>query len=115
MKKRIIDYRLRIDSILTNNPEETDWQSLMEEHLTQIAFFQHERLVHLIVTLLVAVVAMMAFGMALSSPGIFIGILVLLLIVLLAAYILHYYTLENEVQKMYSQYDKILEHINKKR
>lgn len=95
--------------------EKTDWKCLLEEHLTQIAFFQHERLVHLIVTALVAIVAMMAIGMALSSPSIFVGILVLLLIVLLAAYILHYYTLENEVQKMYTQYDKILEHINDKK
>ena len=32
-----------------------------------------------------------------------------LLMVLLIPYIRHYYILENEVQKMYAQYDRILE------
>lgn len=115
MKKRIIDYRAKIDRILEEKLGETDWDALLKEHLNQIAFFQHERLVHLIVTALVAIVAMMAIGIAISTPGLFVGILVLLLVILLVAYILHYYTLENEVQKMYTQYDKILELINKRR
>jgi len=37
--------------------------------------------------------------------------LTLLFLVLLLPYIMHYYTLENEVQKMYVQYDRILEHL----
>jgi hypothetical protein len=35
-------------------------------------------------------------------------LLVLMLLVLLVPYIMHYYLLENEVQKMYRQYDAIL-------
>ena len=38
-----------------------------------------------------------------------------LLLVLLIPYIGHYYTLENEVQKMYQQYDEILIHIRAKK
>ena len=34
--------------------------------------------------------------------------------ILLVPYILHYYTLENEVQKLYEQYDEILKFIRKK-
>ncbi len=37
--------------------------------------------------------------------------LTLLFLVLLIPYIMHYDTLENEVQKMYVQYDRILEHL----
>ena len=36
-------------------------------------------------------------------------VLTLLFLVLLVPYIMHYYTLENEVQKMYTQYDEIFE------
>jgi len=38
-------------------------------------------------------------------------VLTLLFLVLLVPYIMHYYTLENEVQKMYNQYDEILNHL----
>ena len=34
-----------------------------------------------------------------------------ILLVLLVPYIMHYYLLENETQKMYEQYDKILKRI----
>jgi len=39
-------------------------------------------------------------------------VLTLLFLVLLVPYIMHYYTLENEVQKMYTQYDEILKHLS---
>ena len=38
-------------------------------------------------------------------------VLTLLFLVLLVPYIMHYYTLENEVQKMYTQYDEILKRL----
>ncbi len=52
MKKRIINYRLKIDNLLANPDKisKEEWKKILQEHLTQIAFFQHERLVHLIVT-----------------------------------------------------------------
>ena len=39
-------------------------------------------------------------------------VLTLLFLVLLVPYIMHYYTLENEAQKMYTQYDEILKHLS---
>ena len=49
MKKRIINYRLKIDNLLANPDKisKEEWKKILQEHLTQIAFFQHERLVHL--------------------------------------------------------------------
>ncbi|MBT9700957.1 hypothetical protein GPK75_07675 [[Eubacterium] rectale] len=94
MKKRIINYRLKIDNLLANPDKisKEEWKKILQEHLTQIAFFQHERLVHLINPMLL--------------------VLTLLFLVLLVPYIMHYYTLENEVQKMYTQYDEILKHLS---
>lgn len=47
-----------------------------------------------------------------SASGPALLALTVLLLVLLIPYIRHYYILENEVQKMYGQYDKIWERIH---
>ena len=111
MKKRIINYRLKIDNLLANPDKisKEEWKKILQEHLTQIAFFQHERLVHLIVTVTFAILTMMSIIM-ISNPMLL--VLTLLFLVLLVPYIMHYYTLENEVQKMYTQYDEILKHLS---
>ena len=112
MKKRILTYRKYIDSLLASE-KQYDWKYIKQEHITQVAFFQHERLVHLIVTVTFAVLELLtvcayvivgALDSTLSFPLL---ILALLIIVLLIPYIKHYYLLENEVQKMYVQYDRI--------
>ena len=115
MKKRIISYRLKVDSILSNPgsiPPER-WTEILQEHLVQIGFFQHERLIHLIVTVTFAILTLMSFvaSLVVGMPALL--ALTLLFVVLLIPYIMHYYTLENEVQKMYVQYDRILEQIHK--
>lgn len=112
MKKRILTYRKYIDFLLASD-KQYDWKYIKQEHITQVAFFQHERLVHLIVTVTFAVLELLtvcayvivgALDSTLSFPLL---ILALLIIVLLIPYIKHYYLLENEVQKMYVQYDRI--------
>ena len=75
----------------------------------QISFFQHERLVHLIVTVTVAILTLMSAGIFIATSYVPVIMLFTLLMVLLVPYIMHYYTLENEVQKMYAQYDRMLE------
>ena len=109
MKKRIVGYRKRIDALLAQPLQRTDWDAVLREHLTQISFFQHERLIHLIVTVtfaLLTVIALAIYCIACYMPML---PLIILLLVLLIPYIGHYYTLENEVQKMYVQYDTILD------
>ena len=103
MKKRILTYRKYIDFLLASD-KQSDWKYIKQEHITQVAFFQHERLVHLIVTVTFAVLELLT----LSFPLL---ILALLILVLLIPYIKHYYLLENEVQKMYVQYDRIAQKV----
>lgn len=116
MKKRILTYRKYIDFLLASD-KQSDWKYIKQEHITQVAFFQHERLVHLIVTVTFAVLELLtvcayvivgALDSTLSFPLL---ILALLIIVLLIPYIKHYYLLENEVQKMYVQYDRIAQKV----
>lgn len=114
MKERIIGYRKRIDALLAQPAEGTDWEAVLQEHLVQVSFFQHERLVHLIVTVTFAILTMLALAIYCIAEYMPMLALIVLLLVLLIPYIGHYYTLENEVQKMYAQYDEILRHVMEK-
>lgn len=107
MEKRILNYRKHIDALLEKKGE--NWRQLLEEHLIQIGFFQHERLIHLIVTVTFAIMEIIAIVATVMSGYIWLFALDFVLMVLLIPYIRHYYILENEVQKMYAQYDRILE------
>ena len=106
MEKRILNYRKYIDELLQK--DNLDWDEVIREHLIQVSFFQHERLIHLIVTVTFAILEIIVIGLCVTafSPGL--GILALALLVLLIPYIRHYYILENEVQKMYAQYDRMV-------
>ncbi len=107
MEKRILGYRKYIDELLQR--EDLDWEEVIREHLIQVSFFQHERLIHLIVTVTFALLEVITIALCVTafSPGV--GLLAIALLVLLIPYIRHYYILENEVQKMYFQYDRMAE------
>ena len=109
MRKRLKKYLAFIQGINISDLPEPEKSYLRENLLTQIGFFQHERLVHLIVTLTVAVLTLLAVLGALAWPGIYLFILLGLLVLLLIPYIIHYYILENGVQKLYEYYDKTVE------
>lgn len=111
MEKRIISYRKYMDSLLEK--DDNDWEFLRREHLVQIQFFQHERLIHLIVTALFALMEIISVIATVATGYLWLLVLVAVLMVLLVPYIRHYYILENEVQKMYAQYDIIINKGNK--
>ena len=85
--------------------DDLDWDEEIKKHLVQISFFAHERLVHLIVTVLFALMTVGCILYLNFTGNIVILLLVIALFVLLIPYIMHYYLLENSVQRMYDQYD----------
>lgn len=117
MEKRLTEYLRYIEAAVREIQETEDgggvqdkeekMQEMMRDLLIQIAFFAHERLVHLIVTITFAILTMLAVvGMLVSGQSVLIA-LILLLMVLLVPYIRHYYILENGVQKLYRFYDEL--------
>lgn len=116
MKKRLSDYIEKIDLRLQSDMPDTDWDKVLDEHLVQIGFFQHERLAHLIVTVSFGVFLVLIAGLlfAVDDFHTFGGVLVLFLIiaVTLVFYVMHYFFLENNVQKLYDQYDELLKKQN---
>lgn len=76
-----------------------------EEMLVKIEFFQHERLIHLIITLFY-VLMFLVFLVLISISYIFI-IPSALLMVFVIFYIIHYFVLENGIQYLYKLYDTV--------
>lgn len=106
MADRIKQYMVYIDKLLETE-EELDWEEEMKKHLVQIAFFAHERFIHLIVTVLFAILTFLVFLYTFDHFSIPMILLIIILVGLLASYIRHYFLLENSVQDMYEQYDKM--------
>lgn len=85
-------------------------QNTLSFHLIQIGFLQHERLVHLIVMLFIALSTLICLALyLLFNLWLFMAAFGLLLLLTLF-YILHYYKLENTVIQWYWVYD---EHIKR--
>ena len=109
VKERILNYMAYIDQLLADDAgkNEEDYEKIMEEHKLQLTFFMHERLVHLLVTLTFALLAFATFFALVFAFQPVLVVLFIALLVLLVPYIMHYYLLENGVQKMYRQYDEM--------
>ncbi len=107
MGKRLKDYLKKMEHMEMENMTEEEKEKVMKDLLIQIGFFQHERLIHLIVTVIFALLTMLSILGAAFLQQISMFLLTILFLVLLAPYIMHYYLLENGVQKLYTYYDKL--------
>ena len=85
--------------------------ALLDRHLEKLRWLQHERLVHLIVTVMVVICELFAVGLVLLHPelGVVPAVIMLGLAVLLAFYFSHYFFLENTVQRWYLIADELRE------
>lgn len=106
MKKYLYNYIKNIDDLLNGNKIE-NIESIKKEHLVKIQFFQHERLIHLIVTIFYCLIMLIFMALGTIFIGFFIVGIILLIFVIF--YIIHYFRLENGVQYLYKQYDKMNE------
>jgi hypothetical protein len=98
-----------IDEEMKNAPEEKT-RKVLTEFETKISYFQHERLIHLLVTLFFALFLLFEIYCLFVLPTEFLisGILLVLIFFgLTIGYVAHYYFLENSVQKMYHMRDDI--------
>jgi len=85
-----------------------DREELARYHNMKIQWLQHERLIHLLVTILFTFIFMFLFALLMQFPENRILLIPLAIVmVLLGAYILYYFKLENTVQSWYNLYDEI--------
>ncbi len=106
MDKKLRDYIKEAEK-LSKNPS----KEIIEYHKTMTAQFQHERLIHLIVTFFFSLFLILFFFAflyaALTLPGdsglmltVCLGAVTLIFLVVVVFYIRHYYQLENGTQKL---------------
>lgn len=108
MKKYLYDYIEEINKVIKSKKITKD---TIDNHLIKINFFQHERLIHLLVTLFYALLFLIFLALGFVHYIFF--IITFILIVFLICYIIHYFHLENGVQYLYKQYDKMLMELKK--
>ena len=101
MKIKLSSYCEELEQLIKNNQTTKE---LAEEVYTWILFFQHERLVHLIVTFFSGIGTILFLFGFLTFENIPILLLFLVTLCLFIPYIFHYYYLENGVQKLYDLY-----------
>ena len=103
MKEYIKSIDELIASKKVNNIDET-----ISEHLIKIGFYQHERLIHFLVTMLFTILSFGSIIYTINNISIGFVLLTVALLCLLVPYIFHYYFLENSVQHMYEQHDELM-------
>ncbi len=107
MGKKLKAYIRSFQKLLESNQKIENIDAIKKELLTEIQFWQHERFIHLIVTVLFALLTMMVVVSLFFYKSIFVLVLLAMLMVLLIPYIRHYYILENGVQTLYTFYEEL--------
>ena len=102
MREYLDEYKNYIDKKIDNKDIS---KKDIDNHLIKIKFFQHERLIHLLVTLFYALYLFVSILIFLKIWQ-FVIITYIILIILLF-YVRHYFFLEINVQYLYKQYDEM--------
>lgn len=109
MYKYLLEQEQILLDVLKNNQ---DPEAAYEYAKVQIAWLSHERMVHLLVTLFISFVLILAaLGFLLLQNPLF-GVMAILLMILVLFYLFHYYQLENGVQRLYKIANQIHARIN---
>lgn len=112
MTEYLKSYMSYIEKRLSECGSSDEIEEILTEHRDKIAFMQHERLVHFLVTMMFALILVIFMAVQFFTESLGLLLLITMIIVLTAFYIKHYYFLENTVQKMYVVYDEILKKRN---
>lgn len=103
------DHEEKVLKSLNGESAKVKLEKILKEHKEKIKYLQHERLIHLIVTMTVALATMMLDLTTLTTAQIILLIPDVMLSALLVGYLFHYRMLENTTQRWYSLADKIRE------
>ena len=103
MYQYLKSYSKEIEELLKKKVTKED----IEKHLIKISFFQHERQIHLMVTLAYALFLLGSMFFLMIHP--IFAIIPFFLVCFLIPYVIHYFHLENGVQYLYKLYDQMIE------
>jgi len=112
MYKYLLNHEKYILKILQSD-NINNLEKIIEYHLNQISFLQHERLIHLIVTMTVGIILIGILAAAIITQNILMYFAAIVAIITEGFYIRHYYMMENGVQRLYELYNLLMEKENK--
>lgn len=101
MLKEMLVYQNEIEKLISENSVTTNWIKEYDFFNIQLKNIQHERFIHLLITLSVGIAALvscLSLSFKFSLPIFFLN---LILLPLFGAYIFHYRKLENLTQYWY--------------
>lgn len=99
MGSYIKTYMRSVDKALED--ESTDFAALKREHLVQIEFIQHERLIHLMVTIMCCILLFIGMCVFFLSQLTAFMVVNALLLILDFSYLIYYFFIENSTQQLY--------------
>ena len=108
MYKHLLNHEKYILKVLQNG-DDVNLGEITDFHLNQISFFQHERLIHLIVTMSIGLILVGVLTGAIISQNQFMYLAVVVIIITEGFYVRHYYRMENGVQRLYELYNLLRE------
>lgn len=100
MIKHLKEYENKTKELL-NNKKAKDWVKIKNIHLEEIGFFQHERLVHMFITLFFGLLFFLSVSFTMMIPNYVFLACDVIFLGLIIAYVIHYFRLENGVQRLY--------------
>jgi hypothetical protein len=101
-------YDIKIKKILADESKDENWKEILKTHKLMIKRIQHERLIHLLVTIFVGIVMVLSLLTTIITEKVILGLLDIPLLILFTAYIFHYRFLENTTQSWYKLEDRII-------
>jgi len=107
MNDMLRKYDQKIRNLLEKKPAGTDWKDVLKTHREMVAIAQHERLIHLLVMLTVAIITTLVFLTIITTGMALLLYLGIPLFGLLIGYIIHYRFLENTTQNWQGLVGKI--------
>lgn len=108
------NYTKELEQMLGERHTHDEWKTLLKHHRERISYFQHERLVHLLVTLTFGIALLLSTLATMANPSFVLFGIDALLFILFVPYLFHYRSLENGVQKLYKLTDEIESHLSEK-
>ena len=109
IKKYMKAHESHIREMILKDLSKQKRHDLKEKHTRMITYMQHEWLVHLMVTLAIGAFLLITLAILLIKPTLEIVILMGLFLILLVFYVMHYFFLENTIQRWYRLMDEIEE------
>ena len=111
MKKYLKEHIQFMENVLEK--DDHNWEALLDFHRARISFFQHERLIHLLVTFFFGLLLLSLILIQILQTNVGFLIEIVILLIMLGFYIWHYFILENGVQKMYRLDKEIMKRTKK--